>query len=851
MKNRYWILFLSLLWGCNQEEPFKLKSSWNASETERPWAGSEFWTNPLQAWEQKEGRIECITSGGDRNVVSLTTTLNDEPASFYTVVDIERLSQQNDGSGWVGFQVGKKGEFNDYRDDAVKGIGLSAGWTTDGMLFIGNKSNSSGLDKDQEISSLRLEGTPSEGSEYEVKITANRQDGSEVGAHTTMIHQSWLQGLFALTCSTSFPDTLDLSGPRPDISDLNELSKKVGGDTRFAFSNWRIGGDKVSLHEERGYGPILWTQHTISDNVFKMNVQMAPIGNGPKELELIIDDVPVYKEEINLTGYVCSFKLVNWQSNIDHTYAVEYVDENGEIHRYSGVIKKDPFKPVMKVVSLSCVDDIGFPHQDIVDNVSAHNPDLFIFHGDQLYERVGGYGVERNSELDYLRKWFIFGWTFGGLLKDHPSIIIPDDHDVYHGNLWGEGGKKADVSKGYGYDSQDSGGYKEPPSFVNMVHATQTGHLPDPVDNRPVQQGISVYFTSLNYGGVSFAILGDRQFKSAPKRLFPKAEIENGWPQNKNWNPKTEAFHSSTQLLGDRQEKFLNDWIGKWPQGIVFKSVVSQSPFTNVATLPADIYHDKYVPGLKRYKKDEYPPDDRPVADFDSNGWPKKNRDVAVDIMRKGAAIHLTGDQHLGSTGQYGIDEYGDAGYWVATPAVSNLWPRRWMPSSEAEGGKRSSDKRRYTGNYEDGFGNKMTIKAVANPYDVDREPSKLYDKAPGYSVIEFDRIQRRITIAVWPRQSAPGKAAPDYKAFEGWPIIINQIDNLGTGYKYQLENISVDGNTLVKVFRTKGFELIYSFKPKEGVFAPPVPDQDNYYIMTYSDTGGRRLISNLESVLK
>ena len=25
-------------------------------------------------------------------------------------------------------------------------------------------------------------------------------------------------------------------------------------------------------------------------------------------------------------------------------------------------------------------------------------------------------------------------------MKDRPSVVIPDDHDVYHGNIWGLGG---------------------------------------------------------------------------------------------------------------------------------------------------------------------------------------------------------------------------------------------------------------------------------------------------------------------------------------------------------------------------------------------------------------------------
>ena len=48
-----------------------------------------------------------------------------------------------------------------------------------------------------------------------------------------------------------------------------------------------------------------------------------------------------------------------------------------------------------------------------------------------------------------------------------------------------------------------------------MVHRTQVSHMPDPFDPTPVKQGITVYYTELNVGGVSFAVIADRMFKSA------------------------------------------------------------------------------------------------------------------------------------------------------------------------------------------------------------------------------------------------------------------------------------------------------------------------------------------------
>src|SRR5204863_121822 len=83
--------------------------------------------------------------------------------------------------------------------------------------------------------------------------------------------------------------------------------------------------------------------------------------------------------------------------------------------------------------------------------------DLLAFVGDQFYESTGGYGVVRQpldtAILDYLRKWYMHGWTWRELTRDRPSLSLPDDHDVYQGNVWGDGGapKRATQERG-GYD---------------------------------------------------------------------------------------------------------------------------------------------------------------------------------------------------------------------------------------------------------------------------------------------------------------------------------------------------------------------------------------------------------------
>jgi hypothetical protein len=104
-----------------------------------------------------------------------------------------------------------------------------------------------------------------------------------------------------------------------------------------------------------------------------------------------------------------------------------------------------------------------------------------------------------------------------------------------------------------------------PAEWVNAVQVTQTSHLPDPYDPTPVEQGIDVYYTRWDYGGVSFAILEDRKFKSAPANVLPaEARVLNGWIQNPDFDVRDHRDLPNAELLGPRQMAFLEEWAEDW-----------------------------------------------------------------------------------------------------------------------------------------------------------------------------------------------------------------------------------------------------------------------------------------------
>src|SRR6266550_7854494 len=63
----------------------------------------------------------------------------------------------------------------------------------------------------------------------------------------------------------------------------------------------------------------------------------------------------------------------------------------------------------------------------------------------------------------------------------------------------------------------------------------------------------------------------------------------------------------------------------------------------------------------------KHPENDRLMADHDSGGWPQRGRNAAIQKFRKAFALHLCGDQHLGTTSHYGVDSFGDGVYAVCT----------------------------------------------------------------------------------------------------------------------------------------------------------------------------------------
>lgn len=490
--------------------------------------------------------------------------------------------------------------------------------------------------------------------------------------------------------------------------------------------------------------------YTVSKQILKLSAQLYPLyPNETREVRLEIEDGSEWKEiareSVNDLGWSTTFRIENW----DDTQNTRYRLRHGENAEFTGLVRADPRdKDEIVIAALSCNSnkDRGL-RPEYTRNINHQDPDLVFFAGDQSYDHK-----------EHTAAWLKFGLAFREIFRNRPCITIPDDHDIGQGNLWGENGKVSQVMAGH------DGGYFFHPEYVKMVERQQCGHLPDPYDPTPIEQGIGVYYTHLILGGIDFAILEDRKFKTGPEGRHPMEGPRPDHIRDPNYDPKV-IDTPGLKLLGVRQEKFLADWASQ-TDGIAMKAVLSQTGFCGGA----------HLHGSR---------DNRLHADLDSNGWPQSGRRRALELIRKANAVHIAGDQHLATLIQHGIDEHRDGPWAFVTPAIVNTYYGRWWwPEDEKPGANPDPESPLpWTGDYLDGFDNKITMHAYANPHPSRQriqgwrrqnvpELAPLEGWADGWGIVRFKKSTQEVTFECWPRFA--DVTQPAAKQFPGWPKTIS-----------------------------------------------------------------------------
>ncbi|MDG2124888.1 MAG: alkaline phosphatase D family protein [Verrucomicrobiales bacterium] len=810
-----WSIFLVIaLLGSGTAAEFS--ADWD--DGDRVWTGESFWAGPMQDWRVSGGRLECFVSGGGRQVFVTTHEVGEAGEEAEMAVRLGRIGKaKGGGAGWGGFRVAIEGTLPDYRNAALHGRGTDVGVRTDGSVFFGKRVSAEKVDM-------------SEGVDLRVKIGGGVAVVQAVGGGKVVEVEGG---------KGSYAGNVALVSHRQGRNTGRGAATARGGDVRFWFDDFSMRGDRVVAHGDRAWGPVLWSQYTLSKGVMKMNVQMVPLGeDDPDEVVLRYGEGKVARAKVDALARVAHFRIEGWDDAADVPYSVR-LDGMGEA--WEGTVRRDPVdKAEIVVAGFTGNTDYIFPDSTLVGNVVKHDPDVLFFSGDQLYESVGGYGIQRTwgapvetVMLDYLRKWYLLGWAWRDLLKDRPSLFFPDDHDVYQGNIWGAGGIVSKKRGGF-----DDGGYGMAAEWVNGVQRTQTAHMPDPFDPAPVEQGIGVYYGDFNYGRVSFGMLEDRKFKSGPATMLPdKAgradHVRREDVDEATWDPG-EVDVDGAVLLGERQLGFLDQWAADWERAD-FKVVLSQTIFCNLAN-----YHG----GNKQYL----------IADLDSNGWPQTGRNKALRAMRKGFAFHYAGDQHLASIVQHGVDHWGDAGFSFCVPSISAGYPRSWIPDAEGRPVQnRPAPGLANTGEYKEGLGNHVTVYGIANPEEKNRTetPETLgHDKASGYGIVRLKRESREITMECWRLLVDVDDPLPGDQ-FPGWPRTIDLEDNYGRAAVGYLPTLEVEGiaRPVVQVIEESSGETVYTLRAGGGRFRAKVFAPGSYtVVVSEPDEGKRKRLEGLKA---
>ena len=759
----------------------------NAVRNDGRWLGPNWWANRLHDWSMKDGAFVCepnrdFLSWRVAHDMTREITGNLEASVKVKLMPTKGKHEKLHHTAMVGYLIGAghsldsrlaKALIFDFKQGksgwpAVPGSGIAVGINGEGKLRIIDLDTGKILGEAQHSESalsatIKLT-TVEDGDSANLTATATFGEKS-ISASAKIAKNRLTGGLGLLSHPGNKPARVRGQKAQPfEFASLN---------TSFCDYQTTSG---ITHNPKLAVGPVACTHYTVDRGILKLAAQCFPQhGSTRATLEFLEDGnwKAASTVDIKEIDNLALFRIENWDQSKQVKFRVSIPLDNSEKPAYyGGTITAEPSKDKVRLAALGCIihrpwgqannwnNLMFFPHKELQDRVAATKPDLVFFYGDQMYENTPSYVDRKNYHEDYMYKWLFHCIAFKETIRNVPSITIPDDHDVYQGNFWAEGGRKAPGG------DWNKGGFSHPGAFVAQVHRTQTSHLPDAVNPNCLEQNIPAYFCDWNWGGVSFAVIGDRLFKSGPAGHGLPSSATNR-PDHYN-NPK---FDTATldlpglDLLGKPQEDFLATWAEDWSGGAKMKAMLSQSPLGNLATH----HHGTYL-----------------IADLDSNGWPQSGRKRALRTLRSARAVHIAGDQHLSTMVQHGIDKHDDGIFGFTAPAVANAYARAYHPTHKGYYYKTTPPTPdQYLGKRLDGFKNFVTFHAVANPdtrvdgpYHTAKQPAMNY-QVPGFGIIDFDTKARTTTFMSLPRSGEVAKRLKNGN-YPGWPVTVKQQQNDG-----------------------------------------------------------------------
>lgn len=689
------------------------KPKWAQSEN-GVWIGPDYWATPLYDWSISNGTVK-VPAAANRTLSVLPCSLRERGTNATFSIEIAFSGQAFSNPDFTklsrysaGFSIARIGYVNDYRSAAVAEKSHDyAAIRADGRLQFNGVLSEERLTLHSRFVKLTLS-VLKLSNRATVTLTATQDN--QVVRLTVIVPIHRVVGDIALR----------VHGPiklGPHRTNANVL-----------YKNFSIVGSMLQCVSSRSFGPILWSQYMISDETLRIQVQLAPVSK-PTSVSLFFKSPGSWTLRKRTKSHYLSrtalFEIPGWDVTRNREFMVQ-VTYTGKLHKWNGLIRAMPTTSQFKLAVFSCDEGYLFPMTGVVAQVKQQNPDMIAFVGDQIYEESAGFDVGENisparfattanSMLDFLHKWYRFGWTWRSVLKNTPCILMPDDHDVYQGNLFGAGGSRLPDRTELTWSL---GGYLMPANWVNAVERVHVGHLPPPAVDLTLPIGIKPYFTSVRYAGIDIAILEDRKFKTGPMML----------------NAGARTTGVGADLLGSAQEQFLTKWSQNW-RNVSMKIAISATIFSKATT--------HVGPFLTRSK-----------YFYDSGAWPVNARNRVVKLLADGNVLSIHGDQHLGVLLRQGIDTFNDGGYSFMVPGVANGFPRAWWPGVK----ERPIVDDVFTGHFVDDAGHPLNVLAVGNPdYNSQNltwwtaSPNEVaYRKGSGYGLVRLDQAKKTAKINLY-----------------------------------------------------------------------------------------------------
>ena len=115
-------------------------------------------------------------------------------------------------------------------------------------------------------------------------------------------------------------------------------------------------------------------------------------------------------------------------------------------------------------------------------------------------------------------------------------------------------------------------------------------------------------------------------------------------------------------------------------------------------------------------------------------------------------------------------------------------------------------------------------------------EPERVNQRAPGYTIVEFDRQAQSVKLTNWPRWV--DATTPGAQPCPGWPITVRASDCGLPRSGWVLERVDRRGGPVLVEVRDAAGEHVYTCRVVEQSFVPPVAAAGRYTVTVRDDSG-------------